>query len=54
MQEAMKRYYEEIQKFKLNVPEKFSFPLDVFDRWGNSTALIWTDGIDLKNSVSMN
>ncbi|WP_028844403.1 acyl--CoA ligase [Thermodesulfovibrio thiophilus] len=48
MQEAMKRYYEEIQKFKLNVPEKFSFPLDVFDRWGNSTALIWTDGIDLK------
>ncbi len=44
MQEAMKKYHEELKNFKLQVPEKFSFPLDVFDKWGDATALIWTNG----------
>lgn len=48
MQEMMKKYYEEVKNFKLDVPEKFSFPLDVFDRWNDKIALIWTDGNDLK------
>ena len=44
----MKKYYEVIKNFKLDVPEKFSFPLDVFDKWGNRPALFWTDGNELK------
>lgn len=48
MEKDFSRYYDEIKNFKLEVPEKFSFPLDVFDRWGDSTALIWTDGNDMK------
>lgn len=48
MNEAMKKYYEEVKTFKLHVPEKFSFPLDVFDKWGNRTAFIWTDGQETK------
>jgi len=44
MQESLKAYYEEVKNFKLEAPENFSFPLDVFDKWGNATALIWTNG----------
>ncbi len=49
MQEDMKKYYEEVKNFKLTVPEKFSFPLDVFDKWGDKTALLWTDGNEVKS-----
>jgi len=40
----MKDYTKEYREFSLLVPERFSFPMDVFDRWGSSTALFWTDG----------
>ncbi len=40
----MTDYKKEYGEFSINVPERFSFPLDVFDRWGNGTALFWTDG----------
>jgi acetyl-CoA synthetase/medium-chain acyl-CoA synthetase len=30
----------------LRVPSAFSFPLDVFDRWGDAPCLFWTDGRD--------
>ncbi len=44
----MKDYWKEYREFSFAVPEKFSFPLDVFDRWSarlsNSLALFWTDG----------
>lgn len=48
MQNTISRYYEEIKNFKLEVPERFSFPLDVFDKWNNKIALIWTDGNEIK------
>ncbi len=41
----MRDYKKEYEEFTLSVPEKFSFPLDVFDRWGERTALFWTDGL---------
>lgn len=37
-------YGKEYRGFRLEVPEKFSFPLDVFDRWNDGRALFWTDG----------
>lgn len=37
-------YAETYREFFLRMPERFSFPLDVFDRWGEGTALFWTDG----------
>ncbi len=40
----MKNYYEEYKGFSLTVPEQFSFPLDIFDKWDNGMALFWTDG----------
>lgn len=48
----MKDYWKEYREFSLPVPERFSFPLDVFDKWAaitkvgteNNTALFWTDG----------
>jgi acyl-coenzyme A synthetase/AMP-(fatty) acid ligase len=40
----MKDYQKEYREFSLSVPERFSFPLDVFDKWGNRLALFWTDG----------
>ncbi len=40
----MTDYDREYREFVLPVPERFSFPLDVFDRWGNRQALFWTDG----------
>ena len=40
----MNNYYEEYKGFSLRVPEQFSFPLDIFDKWDNGTALLWTDG----------
>ncbi len=40
----MQDYKKEYGGFSLYVPEKFSFPLDVFDRLGERTALFWTDG----------
>ncbi|MEW6162180.1 MAG: acyl--CoA ligase [Nitrospirota bacterium] len=40
----MKDYQKEYKEFSLKFPERFSFPLDVFDNWGNSLALFWTDG----------
>lgn len=44
MESSMKIYQEELRNFKLEVPERFSFPLDVFDKWGNRDALLWTNG----------
>ena len=41
----MQDYQKEYRDFSLPVPEYFSFPLDVFDRWQNRTALFWTDGV---------
>ena len=41
----MKSYEKEYRDFSLPVPEYFSFPLDVFDRWGERPALFWTDGV---------
>lgn len=40
----MKSYLKEYRDFSLPVPEYFSFPLDVFDKWGDMPALFWTDG----------
>ncbi|MDP2280002.1 MAG: hypothetical protein Q8K51_17520 [Nitrospirota bacterium] len=42
----MKDYTSEYKKFSLSAPEKFSFPLDVFDKWENRPALYWTDGVN--------
>lgn len=41
----LKDYAKECREFSLSIPEKFSFPLDVFDKWGSRLALFWTDGI---------
>lgn len=46
----MKDYQEEYRGFSLSVPERFSFPLDVFDKWGDRPALLWTDGFTEKRS----
>ena len=43
-QSNMKDYITEYRNFSLPVPERFSFPLDVFDKWGDKPALFWTDG----------
>jgi medium-chain acyl-CoA synthetase len=40
----MTDYDREYREFAFTVPERFSFPLDVFDRWGDRQALFWTDG----------
>ncbi len=40
----MKNYEKEYKEFSLIVPERFSFPLDVFDKWGDRLALFWTNG----------
>jgi acyl-coenzyme A synthetase/AMP-(fatty) acid ligase len=40
----MKDYQKEYRDFSLTVPQKFSFPMDVFDTWGKRIALFWTDG----------
>src|SRR4030066_478014 len=40
----MKNYYEEYKGFSLRVPEQFSFPPDIFDKWDNGMALFLTDG----------
>ena len=40
----MKDYQKEYKVFSLLVPERFSFPLDVFDKWEDRLALYWTDG----------
>ncbi len=42
----MTDYEKEVKEFSLYVPEKFSFPLDVFDKWGDRLALYWTNGIE--------
>lgn len=44
----MKDYKKEYAGFSLPIPERFSFPLDVFDKWGDGLALFWTDGIEEK------
>ncbi len=44
----MKDYAAEYKNFSLSSPEKFSFPLDVFDKWENRPALYWTDGVNDK------
>lgn len=41
----MQDYSKEYREFTLPVPDRFSFPLDVFDKWGEGLALFWTDGI---------
>ncbi len=41
----MKDYEKEYAEFSLSVPESFSFPLDVFDKWGDRLALFWTDSV---------
>lgn len=49
MLKELETYYKIIREFKLEVPERFSFPLDVFDKWErNNLALIWTDGKEVK------
>lgn len=48
MLKELEYYHKIVREFKLEVPEKFSFPLDVFDKWGNKTALIWTDGKEVR------
>ncbi|MCD6490567.1 MAG: acyl--CoA ligase [Thermodesulfobacterium sp.] len=48
MEKELARYREIVKNFKLEVPEKFSFVLDVFDKWGKRTAFIWTDGKEIK------
>lgn len=40
----MTDYEKEYREFSIPVPERFSFPVDVFDGWGDGTALFWTDG----------
>lgn len=40
----MTNYEKEYREFSLHVPERFSFPIDVFDKWGDQLALFWTDG----------
>lgn len=40
----MTDYEKEYREFSLHVPERFSFPIDVFDKWGDQLALFWTDG----------
>jgi acetyl-CoA synthetase/medium-chain acyl-CoA synthetase len=40
----MTNYEKEYREFSLQVPEKFSFPIDVFDKWGDRLAFFWTDG----------
>src|SRR3972149_10142620 len=49
----MKDYNKEYAEFLLSVPERFSFPLDVFDKWGDAAALFWTDG-DVEKRFSFN
>ncbi len=49
----MKDYNKEYAEFSLSIPERFSFPLDVFDRWGDAAALFWTDG-DIEKKFSFN
>lgn len=44
----MRDYLTEYRNFSFTVPEKFSFPLDVFDKWKDRQALYWTDGINDK------
>jgi len=46
--EELAYYREIVKKFRLEVPKKFSFVLDVFDKWGKRPALIWTDGKEIK------
>lgn len=47
----MKDHEKEYKEFSLYVPQRFSFPLDVFDKWaeirskGERLALFWTDGV---------
>jgi acyl-coenzyme A synthetase/AMP-(fatty) acid ligase len=45
---VMKDYKKEYRDFRLLVPKSFSFPLNVFDKWGNRLALFWTDGNEEK------
>ncbi len=45
----MRDYLKECREFSFAVPGRFSFPLDVFDKWAedkSNTALFWTDGKD--------
>lgn len=42
--EGLQEYEKLRREFSLTVPERFSFPLDVFDRWGDAPCLFWTDG----------
>lgn len=39
----MRDYEKEYREFTLIIPKSFSFPLDIFDRWGDRLALFWTD-----------
>lgn len=46
---GIEEYKKLRREFSLPVPETFSFPLDVFDRWeADSTCLFWTDGTSEK------
>src|SRR3972149_3446498 len=49
----MKDYTKEYSEFSLPVSEQFSFPLDIFDKWVDNTALFWTDG-DSEKRFSFN
>lgn len=54
LSDYMKDYKKEYRNFSFPVPERFSFPIDVFDKWDNRLALFWTDGIEEKNSLLKN
>lgn len=41
---VLQEYKRLREGFSLVVPERFSFPLDVFDRWADALCLFWTDG----------
>ncbi|MEW6001453.1 MAG: acyl--CoA ligase [Nitrospirota bacterium] len=49
----MKNYEKEYRGFSLIVPERFSFPMDVLDKWGERPALFWADG-SLEKGFSFN
>ena len=51
MKKELSRYFEIVEKFKIEKPKKFSFPLHIFDKWENAFALIWTDGKEVKNTL---
>jgi acetyl-CoA synthetase/medium-chain acyl-CoA synthetase len=40
----MQDYNKAYREFTPYAPKEFSFPVDIFDKWGERIALLWTDG----------